>query len=130
MGKSERTAAPVARGREDAPRLRAASSQTWAAGKRGAYSLPLATGAAVLSLLPILAAVDHLAGRVDLGSDAPWELILMVADGQIPLGSLAALCLLVGGLIGTVALAGRGHADLDIFPIAEQGADDDLGIEG
>jgi len=114
------------------PLLLVPAAHVWllAARKRGASSLPLATGAAVLSLLPILAAVDHLAGRVDLGSDAPWELILMVADGQIPLGSLAALCLLVGGLIGTVALAGRGHADLDIFPIAEQGADDDLGIEG
>jgi hypothetical protein len=95
----------------------------------GAPQWPLVTGAAALSLAPIVAAVDHLAGRVDLGSDAPWELILMVTDGQIPLGSLAALCLVLGCLIGTVAVAGRRRADLDRSPIADRSTDDDLGVE-
>ncbi len=38
---------------------------------------------------------------LDLGRGAPWQLLLMVGDGQIGFGSMLALCLLVGYPGGT-----------------------------
>ena len=35
------------------------------------------------------------------GPRAPWQLLLMVGDGQIGFGTMLALCLLVGSLVGT-----------------------------
>ena len=97
--------------------------------RAGALPWPLALGAIALSLLPIAAAVLHVAGRLDLGPGAPWHLLLMVGDGQIGFGEMLALCLLGGSLIGLLALAVRptsGHKDLDRSPIAPRGTDDDL----
>jgi Peptidase family M28 len=68
---------------------------------------PAALGAALLSLIPFAAAVGDLIGRLGLGSTAPWQLLLMVADGQIGFGEMFALCLLIGALVGVVALAAR-----------------------
>ena len=125
----------------------------------GAFPWPLALGAVALSLVPIAAAVVQVAGRLDLGRGAPWQLLLMVGDGQIGFGSMLALCLLGGTLVGLVALALRPPAgppegaarrpgwaaspaapdrapdplppgdDLDASPIAPRGADDDLADE-
>jgi hypothetical protein len=125
----------------------------------GAFPWPLAVGAIALSLLPIAAAVVHVAGRLDLGSGAPWQLLLMVGDGQIGFGSMLPLCLLGGTLVGLVALALRpvsaypqarpaardwAHSpgaadraptpsrlgdDLDASTIAPRGVDDDLADE-
>ncbi len=71
--------------------------------------LPSATVAvgAALSLTPFAAAVADLAGRLGMGSAAPWQLLLMVADGQIGFVAMVALCLLVGTLVGAVALAAK-----------------------
>ncbi|HYU16854.1 MAG TPA: M28 family peptidase [Candidatus Acidoferrum sp.] len=90
---------------------------------------PLVTAAAVVSLIPIGAAGADLAGRLALGSEGPWELILMVGDGQIPFGAMAAACLLTGSLVGIVALAAR-RAELDTFPIESRASHADLGEEG
>lgn len=68
---------------------------------------PAALGAGALSLLPLAAAVADLVGRLELGAAAPWQLLLMVGDGQIGFGSVLALSLLVGCLVGVVALAAR-----------------------
>ncbi len=125
----------------------------------GAFPWPLTLGAIAVSLLPIAAAVVHVAGSLDLGAGAPWQLLLMVGDGQIGFGSMLALCLLGGTLVGLVALAlrplpahpearlaARGWAaspaapdrapstsrlgnDLDASPIAPRAADDDLADE-
>jgi hypothetical protein len=125
----------------------------------GAFPWPLAPAAVALSLLPIAAAALHLAGSLDHGSRAPWQLLLMVGDGQIGFRSMLAVCLLGGSLVGLVALAVRpapgghpaGHpaqrwagsptqahlaptsslnsGDLDASPIARHGADDDLAGE-
>ena len=111
---------------------------------------PVLVGAAI-SLVPILAAIAHLVGRLDLGAAAPWRLLLMVGDGQLGFGTMLALSLLVGGLVGVVALAARRPPPatsqstrpvpasarvvrdevpapdaLDASPIAPGGADDDL----
>ena len=62
--------------------------------RAGALRWPLALGAIALSLLPIAAAVLHVAGRLDLGPGAPWHLLLMVGDGQIGFGEMLALSLI------------------------------------
>ncbi len=71
---------------------------------------PAIAAGAALSLLPFAAAVADLAGRLGMGSAAPWQLVLMVADGQIGLVAMVALCALVGSLVGTIALAARRRA--------------------
>ena len=113
---------------------------------------PAVTVGALISLLPLAAVTGNVVSRLELGSSAPWQLLLMVGDGQIGFGTMLALCMLVGCLIGVVAVAarrggaGRPHAgrpaesgamaarpvpppshDLDASPIAPYGAADDLG---
>jgi hypothetical protein len=68
---------------------------------------PLTLGAIALSLLPIVAAILLLAGRLDLGPTAPWHLLLMVGTGQIGFVEMLALCLLGGSLVGLAGLAVR-----------------------
>ena len=75
--------------------------------RAGALPWPLVLGAIALSLLPLAAAVLQVTGRLDLGSAAPWHLLLMVGDGQIGFLEMLALCLLGGSLVGLVALAVR-----------------------
>jgi hypothetical protein len=75
--------------------------------RAGALPWPLALGAIALSLLPMAAAVLQVTGRLDLGSGAPWDLLLMVGDGQIGFLEMLAICLLGGSLVGLVALAVR-----------------------
>jgi Peptidase family M28 len=123
--------------------------------RRGALAWPVTLGAAALSLLPVAAAGGDLVSRLELGSTAPWQLLLLVADGQIGFGAMLALCLLVGCLIGIVALAARRQPlgrrpvgagarapgrvgsmavgprrALDASPIAPTEQPDDLGEEG
>jgi hypothetical protein len=107
------------------------AAHVWLATARrgGPPPWPFVTAAAVVSLIPIGAAAADLAGRLALGSAGPWVLILMVGDGQIPFGAMAAACLLIGSLVGIVALAGR-PAELDTFPIEDRPANDDSVIEG
>jgi hypothetical protein len=73
----------------------------------GAFAWALTLGAIALALLPVTAALLHVAGRLDLGPGVPWDLILMVADGQIGFITMLALCLLAGCLVGLIALAIR-----------------------
>ncbi len=75
--------------------------------RRGRPAWPAVLGVAALSLIPLAAAIGDLVGRLDLGAGAPWQLLLMVGDGQIGFGTMLALSLLVGCLIGLVAVAGR-----------------------
>jgi hypothetical protein len=75
--------------------------------RRGSLPWPLVLGAAALSLLPLAAAVAHLSGSLALGSAAPWLLLLMVSDGQFGFGTMLALCLVIGGLLGIVAVSLR-----------------------
>jgi hypothetical protein len=71
---------------------------------------PTVAAAAALSLAPFAAAVADLAGRLGMASAAPWQLLLIVADGQIGFVAMVALCFLAGSLIGTIALAARHRA--------------------
>jgi hypothetical protein len=101
------------------------------ASRRGALPWPLVAAAAVISLLPFIAAIDHLSGVLALGGAAPWLLLLMVSDGQLGFGTMLALCLMVGGLLGIVAVSIRRPAParrpaLDTFPITSPAPNDDL----
>ncbi len=58
---------------------------------------------AVASLLGALAAATTVAVQLDLGPAAPWHLLLMVADGQVGLGTSLVWCVLLGGLIAAVS---------------------------
>jgi hypothetical protein len=75
--------------------------------RRGSLPWPLVVGAAALSLLPLIAGIGHVSGSLALGSAAPWLLLLMVSDGQFGFGTMLALCLVIGGLLGIVAVSLR-----------------------
>jgi hypothetical protein len=77
-----------------------------ATGRRALW--PAVLGVAALSLVPLGAAVGDLVGRLELSSSSPWHVLLMVGDGQIGFGTMLAVCLVAGCLVGVVALAGRG----------------------
>ncbi len=66
---------------------------------------------AVLACVPVVAALVAVSSALELGVDAPWTLTIMVADGQLGLATMASACFLVGGLLGTVALATVGRRD-------------------
>jgi hypothetical protein len=76
--------------------------------RRGPLPWPLVAVAAVVSLVPIATAIDHLCSSLALGSSAPWLLLLMVSDGQFGFGTMLALCLILGGFVGAIALSLRG----------------------
>jgi len=61
--------------------------------------------AIAISLIPITAALVHLASRLDLGLDAPWTFVLMLTGGQFSLLEAAFACLIGGTVLGLLALA-------------------------
>lgn len=85
------------------------AAHVWLLNARRRGPLPWAAvlGCGALSLAPLAAAVGDLVGRLQLGAGAPWQLLLMVGDGQIGFGAVLAVSLLAGSLIGLVAVAAR-----------------------
>jgi hypothetical protein len=75
--------------------------------RRGPLPWPAVAGAALVSLLPLFAAIDHVSGQLALGGSAPWLLLLMVSGGQIGFGTMFSLSLVLGGLLGVLALSLR-----------------------
>ena len=67
---------------------------------RGPAALPALAG--LLSLVPALLALRSSASAVGAG---PWDIVLMIADGQIPLPTLLAATPLVGTVVGMLILA-------------------------
>ena len=59
------------------------------------------------ALGPLLIALGVVASALGLGAVAPWTFALLVADGQIPFGVAASLCILVASLAAVVAVARR-----------------------
>ena len=51
-------------------------------------------------------AFDLGSAQLDLGLAAPWHLLLMIEDGQIGFGTVAALVRMLGGLLACVTAAG------------------------
>jgi hypothetical protein len=75
--------------------------------REGSLAWPFVVGAAALSLLPAAAALAHVSSTMGLGSASPWLLLLMVSDGQFGFATMFALCLVLGGLLGIVAVSLR-----------------------
>lgn len=67
----------------------------------------LAIAAVVAALLPAALALRVVTGAVGAGT---WDLVLMVADGQISTLALIALCPIVGSLVGLLVIS---HAPSD-----------------
>jgi hypothetical protein len=80
--------------------------------RRGPLPWPAVAATAVLSLVPLIATVDHVSGQLALGGSAPWLLLLMVSGGQIGFGTMFSLCLVLGGLLGALAISLRRRAPL------------------
>ena len=74
-------------------------------GGAGAVRRAIVIVAALIALIPLLAALLSISGALELGGDAPWILTLMVADGQIGLATMLTGAVLAGALLATVALA-------------------------
>lgn len=72
----------------------------------------LTFAAAALAVVPTVAALGSVTGVLEVGSDAPWTLTLLVADGQIGFFDVLAGCFLAGSLLGACALALGGGGQL------------------
>jgi hypothetical protein len=73
----------------------------------GALRAAAALALGALACLPVIAALVAVARALDLGSDAPWTLTIMVADGQVKMVAMIAGCFLIGAVLGTIALCLR-----------------------
>lgn len=78
-----------------------------AARRPGALRAAAAVALGAIACLPVLAALVAVASALELGSDAPWTLTIMVADGQVKLVTMLASCFLAGGALGAIALCLR-----------------------
>ena len=87
--------------------LIAPAAHVWllASGPPGRLRAVATIVAGVAALLPLLFALGHLASVLELGADAPWTFMLLLADGQIGLASAVAICLLCGSLAAVTASA-------------------------
>jgi hypothetical protein len=66
----------------------------------------LATGLVALALLPLVAGLVDLAGRLDAGPGVGWDVLLMVSGGHVGAFPALLFCLLGGCALAIVALAG------------------------
>jgi hypothetical protein len=70
-------------------------------------------------MLPVLIAAVTVAATLDLGLDAPWQLLLLLVSGQIGFVLALLWCGLIGGLIGCLtAPSARGPVE----PLEKRGS--------
>jgi hypothetical protein len=62
-------------------------------GTSGRLAAGAAVGVALVATIPVAAVILHVAGTLDWGAAAPWQLVVLVAGGG--LGMLAATSLVV-----------------------------------
>ena len=70
--------------------------------------LPAGGLALVASVAPFGFALGHIAGRLDLGSDGPWTLTMLVTGGQLRPAQALIACILAGALVSVAASSKRG----------------------
>ena len=66
----------------------------------------------------------YVADRIALGVVAPWRVLLLIVDGQIPFGITTLLCMLAGALIASIAIArsqGREERPLEPADVRTRG---------
>jgi hypothetical protein len=83
------------------------AAHAWLAGTAHDRRVRLAgsVAAVMISLVPAVVALVWVAGRLEVGAEAPWHLLLMVAGGQIGPATALLGCLLAGGLVAIIAAA-------------------------
>lgn len=88
-------------------------AHVWLLGVRPASTgnRTLLAAGVVLALVPPGAALLHLAIRLDLGAELPWDLVLMVTGGHIGVAAAALFCLLAGSVLALLDLSLRGVRD-------------------
>lgn len=67
---------------------------------------PVIALAALAALTPALAALATVAVRLDFGAETPWQVLLALVGGQVPLVVAIAIATLLGGMLACVAAAG------------------------
>ena len=89
--------------------LLAPTAHVWllAAGPPVAARTAATAVGAVAALLPLGLAVAHLVTALELGIDAPWTAMLLLADGQIGVATAVAVSLCVGSTAASIAVASR-----------------------
>ncbi len=65
----------------------------------------LATAITLLGLAPVIAAVALLANRLEVGWEVPWQLLILLGDGQISFALAALGCVLAGCALAALTLA-------------------------
>jgi hypothetical protein len=70
---------------------------------RPAVRRVLAIPVALVALLPLAAVVLHVAGALDWGASAPWQLVVLTAGGGLGLLSAVALAVALVATLGVVA---------------------------
>jgi hypothetical protein len=82
-------------------------AHVWLLGARpqSAASVAGTLAGIVVALIPLAAALLHLADRLGVGAELPWTLVLLVTGGQIGFPSALIGCLIAGSVLGLLALA-------------------------
>lgn len=73
--------------------LLAPITHVWVAACRRQRTAGFAAVIAIVASIPLLAAIVEVASALDWGSSTPWQLVLLVADGQIGLSASLAFAL-------------------------------------
>jgi len=83
-------------------------ANVWLLAAREEPSRVLVVAGVAAAALPVLLALGSSLGAIGAG---PWDLLLMIAGGQVPALVTIAACLLAGAMVGLLVLALRGRLD-------------------
>lgn len=83
------------------------TAHVWLLGARRLGPLPTVSMVPVIAvaLVPFVLAAVYVADQTAVGLIAPWRILLLIVDGQIPFGITTLLCLLAGALVASIAIA-------------------------
>lgn len=70
----------------------------------------LILGLLVLTLVPLAAALAHVADELDLGADTPWTITMLISGGQLRAAQVLIACALGGALLAVLAASRSGAA--------------------
>lgn len=70
-------------------------------------ALPVAIVTIAIAVVPVVAAIVSVSSRLDLGGSIPWQTVVMIGDGGIPVAVAVAACVILGSLAGLVVVAAK-----------------------